>query len=143
MPARYVQPLRILVQFCFLAFMIWLGVRFYQFVLFFRSGGSSHFVERPAGVEGFLPISGLMGLSAWFKGMGINPIHPAAVVILLAVLAVSLLLRRSFCSWICPVAVISECSWKAGFGLFKRNPRAPRWLDVALRGLKYLLLAFF
>jgi len=143
MPARYVQPLRILIQFCFLAFMIWLGVRFYQFVQFFRSGGSSHFVERPAGVEGFLPISGLMGLSAWFKGMGINPIHPAAVVILLAVLAVSLLLRRSFCSWICPVATISECSWKAGFGLFKRNPRAPRWLDVALRGLKYLLLAFF
>jgi polyferredoxin len=143
MPSRYVQPLRILIQFCFLAFMLWLGVRFWQFVQYLLSGGSAPVVERPAGIEGFLPISGLMGVSAWFKGLGINPIHPAAVVIFLTVVAGSLLLRRSFCSWICPVAAISECSWKAGFRLFKRNPRAPRWLDVALRGLKYLLLLFF
>jgi polyferredoxin len=143
MPSRYVQPLRILIQFCFLAFMLWLGVRFWQFVQYLLSGGNTPFVERPAGIEGFLPISGLMGVSAWFRGLGINPIHPAAVVIFLTVVAVSLLLRRSFCSWICPVAAISECSWKAGFRLFKRNLRAPRWLDVALRGFKYLLLLFF
>lgn len=143
MPTRYVQPLRILIQFCFLSFMLWLGVRFWQFVHYLRSDGTAPFVERPPGIEGFLPISGLMGASAWFKGLGINPIHPAAVVIFLTVLAVALLLRRSFCSWICPVAAISECSWKAGFWLFKRNPRLPRWLDVALRGLKYLLLLFF
>ena len=143
MPTRYVQPLRILIQFCFLSFMFWLGVRFWQFVHYLRSDGTAPFVERPPGIEGFLPISGLMGASAWFKGLGINPIHPAAVVIFLTVLAVALLLRRSFCSWICPVAAISECSWKAGFWLFKRNPRLPRWLDVALRGLKYLLLLFF
>lgn len=123
--------------------MLWLGVRFWQFVHYLHSGGRAPFVERPSGIEGFLPISGLMGVSAWFKGLGINPVHPAAVVIFLTVLAVSLLLRRSFCSWICPVAAISECSWKAGFSLFKRNPRLPRWLDIALRGLKYLLLLFF
>lgn len=123
--------------------MLWLGVRFWQFVHYLHSGGRAPFVERPSGIEGFLPISGLMGVSAWFKGLGINPVHPAAVVIFLTVLAVSLLLRRSFCSWICPVAAISECSWKAGFSLFKRNPRLPRWLDIALRGMKYLLLLFF
>jgi polyferredoxin len=143
MPPRYVQPLRILVQFCLLGFMLWLGFRFYQFVHFIRNGGTSAYAVRPDGIDGFLPISGLLGLSAWFKGLGINPIHPAALVVLLTVLAVSLLLRRSFCSWICPVAVISECSWKAGFNLFKRNPRLPRWPDVLLRGVKYLLLAFF
>src|SRR6185369_17269658 len=137
MPTRYVQPLRILIQFCFLAFMLWLGIRFYQFVHYFRAGGNAPFAERPAGIDGFLPISGLMGLSAWLKGMGINDVHPAAVVVFLTVLAVSLLLRRSFCSWICPVAPISECSWKAGFKLFKRNLRPPHWLDVVLRGLKY------
>lgn len=143
MSARYVQPLRILIQFCFLAFMVWLGVRLYQFVHYFRSSGASAPVPRPDGIEGFLPISGLLGLAGWLKGVGINPIHPAAVVIFLAVLGVSLLLRRSFCSWICPVATLSECSWKAGFKGLKRNLRPPRWLDVALRGLKYLLLAFF
>jgi polyferredoxin len=55
----------------------------------------------------------------------------------------ALLLRRSFCSWVCPVATVSECSWKSGFKLLRRNLRLPRWLDVALRGLKYLLLLFF
>lgn len=143
MSARYVQPLRILIQFCFLGFMLWLGIRFYQFVLYFRSGGTTAFVPRPDGIEGFLPISGLLGLSAWFRGVGINTVHPAAVVVFVTVLAVSLLLRRSFCSWICPVATLSECSWKVGFSLFRRNLRVPRWLDIMLRALKYLLLAFF
>lgn len=143
MSARYVQPLRILIQFCFLGFMLWLGFRFYQFVDAVRSGTASPVVPRPDGIEGFLPISGLLGLSAWLRGLGINSVHPAAVVVFVTVLAVSLLLRRSFCSWICPVATASECSWKAGFSLFRRNLRLPGWLDVALRGVKYLLLAFF
>jgi polyferredoxin len=123
--------------------MLWLGVRFYQFTLYFRSDGATPFVPRPDGIESFLPISGLLGTASWLKGNGINSIHPAAVVIFLTVLAVSLLLRRSFCSWICPVAVVSECSWKVGFKLLRRNPRLPRWLDVPLRGVKYLLMAFF
>jgi len=143
MSERYVQPLRLAIQWCFLGFMLWLGVRFYLFVQYIRSGGATTFVPRPDGIEGFLPISGLLGLAAWFRGEGINPVHPAAVVVLVSVLLVSLLLRRSFCSWICPVATISECTWKAGFKLFKRNPRLPRILDVSLRGIKYLLLAFF
>ena len=143
MSARYVQPLRILIQFCFLGFMLWLGVRFYQFVHYFRSGGAAPFVARPDGIEGFLPISGLLGTASWLKGSGINAIHPAAVVIFLTVLVLALLLRRSFCSWICPVAAVSECSWKAGFKLLRRNPRLPRWLDLSLRGVKYLLMAFF
>jgi len=143
MSARYVQPLRILIQSCFLGFMLWLGIRFYQFVTHVRSGGISPFVPRPDGIEGFLPISGLLGLSAWFRGLGINSVHPAAVVVFVTVLLVSLLLRRSFCSWICPVATLSECAWKVGFSQFKRNPRMPGWLDIGLRGIKYLLLAFF
>jgi polyferredoxin len=143
MSARYVQPLRILIQLCFLVFMFWLGIRFYQFVIYVRSGGTSQCVARPDGIEGFLPISGLLGLSAWFKALGINSVHPAAIVVFITVLAVSFLLRRSFCSWICPVATVSEASWKAGFSLFRRNLRFPPWLDGVLRGLKYLLLAFF
>ena len=143
MSARYVQPLRILIQFCFLGFMLWLGLRFYRFVEYVRSGGVTPFVPRPEGIEGFLPISGLLGVSAWIKGLGINPVHPAALVIFVTVLSGAFLLRRSFCSWICPVATVSECSWKTGFSFFRRNLRLPTWADIILRGLKYLLLAFF
>lgn len=143
MSARYMQPLRIVIQFCFLGFMLWLGLRFYQFVTYVRFGGGSAFVPRPDGIEGFLPISGLLGTASWIKGGGVNTIHPAAVVVFVAIMAVAFMLRRSFCSWICPVAVVSECAWKSGFKIFRRNPRLPRWLDLALRSLKYLMMFFF
>lgn len=143
MPARYMQPLRIAVQFCFLGFMVWLGLRFYQFVHYVRSGGTTSFIPRPDGIEGFLPISGLLGTASWLKGGGINTIHPAAVIVFVTVLIGALLLRRSFCSWICPVATVSEVCWKSGYTLFRRNRKPTRWLDIALRSLKYLLLAFF
>lgn len=143
MSARYMQPLRIFIQCGFLGFMIWLSLRFFEFIQAVTSGSSGAMSVRSDGIEGFLPISGLLGASYWLKGGGINPIHPAAVVIFVTVLVVSLILRRSFCSWICPVSVMSEFAWKGGFRLFRRNWRLPAWLDVALRCLKYLLLTFF
>ncbi|MFA7405686.1 MAG: 4Fe-4S binding protein [Pelobacteraceae bacterium] len=143
MPSRYMQPLRMLVQWGFLLFMIWLGVSFYRFVLAVSSGVNGTMAVRPDGIDGFLPISGLLGTAFWVKGGGINTIHPAAVVVFVTVIIVSLLLRRSFCSWICPVAALSEWSWKGGFRLFRRNPILPKWFDRVLRSLKYLLLAFF
>lgn len=143
MSARYMQPLRILVQYSFLAFMVWLGVSFYRFVQAVSSVPTAAVAVRPDGIDGFLPISGLLGIASWIKGGGINSIHPAAVIVFVSVILVSLFLRRSFCSWICPVAALSEPAWKMGFRLMRCNPRLPAWIDAVLRGLKYLLMAFF
>ncbi len=143
MSARYMQPLRILVQCAFIGFMVWLGLCFYQFVHVVSSGIKGDIAVRPDGIDGFLPISGLLGTASWIKGGGINSVHPAAVIIFVTVVLVSLLLRRSFCSWICPVAIISECAWKTGFRLMLRNPRLPAWMDAGFRSLKYLLMVFF
>lgn len=140
---RLIQPLRTAIQYFYLAFSIWLGISFFRFVLHFRSGGLSTPVDRPAGVDAFLPISGLMGLKDWLSRGEINSVHPAAVVVFVTVIAVSLLLKRSFCSWICPVGAISELLWKLGFSRLRRNIRPPKLLDMILRGVKYLLLAFF
>jgi polyferredoxin len=140
---RLMQPIRIAVQFCYLAFSLWLGIGLFRFALHFRSGGLAPAVPRPAGVEAFLPISGLLGVRDWLASGEINPIHPAAVVVFVTVLLVSLLLKRTFCSWICPVGTLSELLWKLGFALRRGNIRPPRLLDYALRGVKYLLLAFF
>jgi polyferredoxin len=140
---RYVQPLRIAVQWGFLLFQLYLGVSLYRFVLHFRTGGATPFVPRPDGVEGFLPISALLSLRDWIATGSINPVHPAGLVVFLTAIVVSALLKRSFCSWICPVGTISELSWKLGFTIFRRNVRPPQWLDVTLRGTKYLLLLFF
>lgn len=140
---RIIQPLRIAIQLSFLFFILYLGVRLFRFVAHFYSGGQQPFVPRPDGVEGFLPISALLSLRDWLLSGSINPVHPAALVIFLTVVAVSLLLKRSFCSWICPVGTLSELFWKGGFRVLRRNVRPPRWLDLALRGVKYLLLLFF
>jgi polyferredoxin len=70
-------------------------------------------------------------------------IHPAAMVLFLAFLLMSLLLKKAFCAWLCPVGTLSETLWKLGRRVFGRNLRLPRWADIPLRGLKYLLLGFF
>jgi hypothetical protein len=63
--------------------------------------------------------------------------------LLLAFLAISWLLRKSFCAWLCPVGTISEWLWRLGRRTFHRNWRLPRWLDIPLRSLKYILLGLF
>ena len=136
------QPLRIAVQWAFLGFMAYLGISLYRFVLYCR-GESGTYVARPDGIEGFLPISALVSLRGWLLTGEINPVHPAGLVILLTIVGVSFLLKRSFCSWICPVGTLSELCWKGGYSFLRRNIRPPRWLDIVLRGTKYLLLLFF
>lgn len=128
-------------QSVFLLFSIVIGFQFVSFINALVSGGP--LPGRPGGIEAFLPISGLFGLVAWLKGGGINPVHPAAVIILATVIVMSLLMRRGFCSWVCPVGTFSEWLWKAGFRWFDRNLAFPRGLDIALRIIKYLLLLFF
>ena len=106
-------------------------------------GGRQAAVARPAGVEGFLPISALMSLRLWLAGAGIHSVHPAGLAILVAVLAGSAVLAKSFCSHLCPVGTISELLGRLGQRLLGRTWQLPRWLDVPLRGLKYLLLLLF
>jgi polyferredoxin len=61
----------------------------------------------------------------------------------MAFLAMSLLAKKAFCSWLCPVGTFSELLAKLGRRVLGRNLRLPRWIDIPLRGLKYLLLGFF
>ena len=137
------QQVRRAVQFAFLALNAWIGVQFILWVRFFESQGSSFYVERPSGVDGWLPIAGLMNLR-YFVGTGkITEIHPSAMVLFCAFLVASLLIKKSFCSWLCPVGTLSEYLWKIGRKLMGRSLVLPRWLDWLLRSLKYLLLAFF
>lgn len=143
MAEKKVQRARIAIQWGFLLFSLYLGVVFYRFVLHFRSGGATPFVERPDGVEAFLPISALVSLKGWIVSGSINDVHPAALVVFLTVVAVSLLLKRAFCSWICPVSTITELLWKVGNKIFGRNFRVWLWLDWLLRPIKYLLVLFF
>jgi len=130
------------VQYGFLALNVWIGVQFYLFVRHFEIAGAAR-VSRPPGVEGWLPIAALMNLKYFLLTGEIPRLHPAGMFLFLAFLASSLLFRKAFCSWLCPVGTISEDLWKLGRATFGRNFTLPRWLDLALRSLKYLLLALF
>lgn len=133
---------RRLVQLGFAVLSVVIGIQFGRFVSAARAG-TLPLPSRPAGVEAFLPISGLMGLVDWAYRGTLNTIHPAATVLVLIALALAILLRKSWCSWVCPVGFLSEALARFGRWSFGRNFRPRHWLDVPLRGLKYLLLAFF
>jgi polyferredoxin len=140
---EYSQPLRRSFQIAFLLLNVWIGGEFYLWVRRMESGSPAPRAARPAGVEGWLPIAGLMNLKYWLTSGRLPNEHPAAMFLLIAFLAVAFLFRKAFCSWLCPVGTLSEYSWRAGRQIFRRNFHLPRWLDIPLRGLKYLLLGFF
>ena len=122
---------------------IWIGWEFYRFVAFHESGAIGPAPSRPPGVESFLPISGLMGLRDWFVNGVLNNIHPAATIILGLAILSSVLLKKAFCGWVCPVGFISEAVGTAGRKIHHWKGKLPRWIDWPLRSVKYLLLAFF
>lgn len=137
------QTLRRLVQSTFLLLNIWIGIQFYLFVRYFETGGASIRVGRPPGVEGWLPIASLMNLKVLILAGTLPRIHPAGTLLMIAFLATSLIFRKSFCGWLCPVGTVSEYLGRLGRKLFKRNFRLPRWLDIPLRGIKYVLMGLF
>jgi len=131
--------LRRLLQYLFTAICLLAGVRLYLFCLW-AAGASATFVARPPVAEGFLPISALMAFKYFLFTGSFDIVHPAGLSILMAALLVSLLLRKGFCAYVCPVGLasdlISAAGKRLGFG-----GAGPRWLDLAARQLKFVLLA--
>jgi polyferredoxin len=142
MPDRS-QRVRHIVQLAFVALNGWLGLQFFVWVRYFEQGGAGLYLPRPAGVEGWLPIAGLMNTKFLLATGHVPPIHPAAMFLFLAFVAMSLLLKKAFCSWLCPVGTLSEYLSAFGRRIFGRTLRLPRWADLSLRSLKYILLGFF
>jgi polyferredoxin len=136
------QSLRRAVQGAFLLLNLWIGVQFYLFVRQFETGAPGG-VTRPPGVEGWLPIAGMMNTKYFLTTGEIPAIHPAAMVLFITFAGLSFLLRKSFCSWLCPVGTVSEYLWKFGRETFGRVFYLPRWLDIGLRSMKYVLLGLF
>jgi polyferredoxin len=144
LPDRHtVVWIRTAVQWFFLLWVVGIGIRFGMFVNAVETGAPAPLVSRPPGVEGFLPIGALTSVKYWLVSGTIHPVHPAALVIFLTILLMSLLAKKTFCSWLCPVGTLSEGAHKLGLRLFGRNFRVWPGLDLILRGIKYLLLLLF
>ncbi len=137
-----IQPIRRLVQVGFLLVIIWIGVEFTLFVNQLERGEIPT-VSRPPGVEGFLPISGLISLRYWILTGVLNHIHPASVILLLIILATAIFLKKGFCGWVCPFGLLSDMLDKLHLKIFDRRFKMPKLLDYPLRSLKYLIMFFF
>lgn len=137
------QRWRLAVQVAFLVLNVAIGVQFWRFVRSFEPGGIPGSVQRPPGVEGWLPIAALMNLKATLLTGELPWRFPAGMFLLVAFLAIAFAFRKAFCSWLCPVGTVSEWLWKLGRRVLGRSFLLHRWVDVPLRAVKYLLLGFF
>jgi polyferredoxin len=144
-PHRRLPLARAAVQSAYALFMALVGYEFWRFHDQALRGGELT-TTRPPAVEAFLPISALVGLKRFVLTGFWDDVHPAGLTILLAAIATSFVARKAFCSWVCPVGTFSRAlEWIGKKTLWRRGRQlaVPRWLDLPLLSVKYLLLAFF
>lgn len=95
-----------------------------------------------ANCERWCPFGGVEGLHAYASdGTMVCSLGTSNFFILGGVLAMTLLLRRAFCGYVCPLGTISEWIGSLGRRLGLRTARVPPVLDRVLALLKYPLLA--
>lgn len=133
--------LRLIVQLYVVVIMLlatWQYYGFYEAVQSYTSFAP----ERPAVVEGFLPIAAIVAFKAMMVTGEIDPVHPAGLVILMIILLTGWIFRRALCSWICPLGTLSEYLGRLGQKVMGRNFNIPKWIDFPLLILKYALFIY-
>lgn len=136
-------PLRNLLQGAFILYLLHIGWQFNRFVNYYQKGSQGIPPNRPPSVEAFLPISALIALKSWLVNHVFDPIHPAGLTILLSIITISLMFKRGFCSWMCPIGAASEGLEKLGKRVFETHIKLPRTVDILFMLPKYLILVFF
>jgi len=139
---RHIRAVRYAVQAFFLILSVSIGYQFYNFVSQLETAGTT-LLQRPPSVDAFLPIAGLMSFKYFLFTGNIEPFHPAALVMFMAIVAVSLIMKKGFCGWLCPVGTVSQVFWMTGEKIFGRNFRMARHVDGSLRSVKYIVMALF
>jgi polyferredoxin len=141
MQKKYAR-VRLMCQMLFLITTLLIGYRFHHFATLLEQGILPD-IQRPPGVEAFLPISALVSLKYFVLNGVINEIHPSGLLIFLFVVLTAFWVKKSFCSWVCPIGFLSEILNRVHYRLFKKGLQVYPLLDFVLRSLKYFLLAFF
>ena len=127
------QKIRLAVQLAFLIFLSWIGYR-HQLL-----GGGP---EGMPPVDALCPVGGIEGLYAYLKtGTWLRRLAPSSLVLFAGVVAMTVVVGRIFCSWICPLGTIGELSAKAARKLAITPRELPESVDRPARYLKYAVLA--
>ena len=129
-------------QLYFLLLIIAAGYFLHQAILLLPTLGVHALQYRFPSLEAFLPISATVGLKHLLYRGEFDPIHPAGLTILLLAITSSWLLKRGFCSHICPIGTISEYLYQGRSFFYKKRIRLPSFLTYLFMTPKYLLLLF-
>jgi polyferredoxin len=138
-----IKKTRNIVQGLIAFLLLYEGYQFYLFQRHFKTLGATPYVPRPPAVEAFLPISALVSLKSWVSLGIFDTVHPAGLVIFIAIMGTAFIFGRPFCSWLCPVGLVSEGLWEGGKSLLGKNPRIPKVIDYSLMTIKYVIMIFF
>ena len=137
---RDILTSRWLIKGAFFAYFVFACVQLMRFAAWTR--GTGPYVGRPEVVAGLLPVGHFTSFFAWVRGGGWDTLLPAGLVIIVGALTISLLFKRGFCGFICPVGTLWEGFSALGHRLTRgRQVRVPKWLDIAGRAFRYLLTA--
>ena len=105
-----------------------------------RSSGSG----RWAGVDFLCPFGGLETLYSLLAGDGfLRRTAASSVILLVGMVAMAVVYRRSFCGTICPLGALQGIFGAVGRRLLGRRLTVPRAVDRVARYLKYVILVFF
>ena len=97
-----------------------------------------------AGVDAICPFGGLETLFSLLTGSGfIKQMAASALILLIGMLVMAVIYRRSFCGAICPLGTLQGIFGAAGRRLFKHRPQVPRRVDAVARLIKYAVLVLF
>jgi ferredoxin len=95
-----------------------------------------------ANAERWCPLGGVEALYGYLhEGNMLCSLGVSNFYILGGVLLATLLLRRAFCGWVCPIGAVSEWIQAGARRLGIRPARVPYRLDRGLALLKYVVLA--
>jgi polyferredoxin len=111
-------------------------------------------VDGGSSPESLCPFGGFETLWTWITtGRTVAHTHPANLVLALAITAMALAARGSFCGWLCPLGTIQEGLYGVAravgrlvppLGRWQRRPAGPGWrrVDAVLRQGRWVVLAF-
>ncbi len=94
--------------------------------------------------EAYCPFGGVEGLWGLITaGEFTCALGALNLSMLVAVLVLALLSKKSFCGWACPIGFIGELLGRAGNKIFKKKTHPGPRLNAALKLIRYPLLVIF
>jgi polyferredoxin len=91
--------------------------------------------------EAYCPFGGMESLWGLFKTSQFScALGPTNLSLLVAILGLTILTKKSFCGWACPIGFLGELAGKFGGKCWSKRPSVPKKTNGALKLLRYVVL---